>query len=385
MHRWTLGSLGGLPVAGLLAVGLAVSPAAPAAASQSPGTWTRTGSLNFPTEQQTATLLQNGQVLLPAAAELYNPATGKWAATGSMGTGRASGYTATVLQNGQVLVAGGAELANQTVILSSAELYNPATGRWTPTGSMTTARTGHTATLLQNGQVLVAGGEGTCVNVSCPVLSSAELYNPATGTWTPTGSMNVTRYVSTATLLPNGQVLVAGGASGSTADAGSTAELYNPATGTWTPTGSMSEPHSSGALAGLLPNGQVLVVCGVNDPGFAPCGADLYNPATGTWADDGVAFASSTRDYSAVLLHNGQVLISGGENGGYPAKTTISEAATLFDPATKTSTSTGSMTIPREFHTLVVLANGQVLAAGGETQNNKGQPSATATAELFTP
>jgi WD40 repeat protein len=280
MHRWTLGSLRALPFVGLLAVGLAASPATPVAASQSPGTWAKTGSMVAATEQQTATLLQNGQVLMPGAGELYNPATGTWTATRSMSFARI-GFTATLLPNGQVLVAGGAELANQTVILSSAELYNPATGTWTATGSMTTPRSGHTATLLPNGQVLVAGGEGTCVNVSCPVLSSAELYNPATGTWTPTGSMNVTRYLHTATLLPNGQVLVAGGGSGSTANAGSTAELYNPATGTWTPTGSMSEPHSSGALAGLLPNGQVLVVCGVNDPGFAPLRRRPVQPRDG--------------------------------------------------------------------------------------------------------
>ncbi len=377
MHRWTLGSLGALPVAGLLAVGLAVSPAAPVAASQSPGTWTKTGSMNFPTEQQTATLLQNGQVLM--AAELYNPATGKWAATGIMGTARTIGYTATLLQNGQVLVAGGVEAGVNITITSGAELYNPATGTWAATGSMTTARDGHTATLLPNGQVLVAGGED-CVNGSCQIFSSAELYNPATGTWTPTGSMNVARVQHSATLLPNGQVLVAGGVGG-----GSSAELYNPATGTWATTGSMTSPHSSGQLAGLLANGQVLVVCGVHDPGVPPCVADLYNPATGTWAFDGLACPSAARNYSATLLRNGQVLISGGENGGYPAKITVTAAATLFDPATGTCASTGSMTIPRQFHTLIVLPDGQVLAAGGETQNNKGQFSATASAELYTP
>jgi hypothetical protein len=129
----------------------------------------------------------------------------------------------------------------------------------------------------------------------------------------------------------------------------------------------------------------VLVVCGVHDPGVPPCAADLYNPATGTWTSDGVAFASAARNYSATLLHNGQVLISGGENGTYPAKETITTAAALFDPATGASTATGAMTIPREFHTLIALPNGQVLAAGGETQNNKGQPSATASAELYTP
>ena len=284
MHRWTLRSLGALPVAGLLAVGLAAGPAAPVAAQPS-GSWTRTGSMLTATEQQPGVLLHDGQVLMPGTAELYDPATGRWAATGAMNVARTVGFTATVLQDGQVLVAGGVEAGVNMTVTSGAELYNPATGTWTPTGSMTTARFGHTATLLQNGQVLVAGGDGTCVSGSCPVLATAE----------------------------------------------------------------------------------------------------LYNPATGTWAQDGAAGASATRNYSAVLLHNGQVLFSGGENGTYPARETITTAATLWDPVTGATTATGSMTTPREFHALIVLPNGQVLAAGGETQNKKGQPSVTATAELYTP
>jgi WD40 repeat protein len=376
MHRWTLGRLRALPVAGLLAAGLAVSPAAPVAASPS-GTWTKTGSMITPTEQQTATLLQNGQVLMPGTAELYNPATGKWAATGSMGTARTIGFTATLLQNGQVLVAGGVEAGVNMTVTSGAELYNPATGQWAATGSMTTARTGHTATLLPSGQVLVAGGEGSCVNGSCPILASAELYNPATGTWTPTGSMTTARYGHSATLLQNGQVLVAGGP-------GSSAELYHPATGTWTATGSLNFPRYD-TPAWLLPNGQVLVVCGINDPGVPQCVAELYTPATGTWAQDGQASQSAARNFAVALLSTGKVLISGGENGTYPSKETLTAAAVLFDPATGTSTLTGSMTIPREFHTLTPLPNGQVLAAGGETQNNKGTFSTTASAELYTP
>ena len=141
----------------------------------------------------------------------------------------------------------------------------------------------------------------------------------------------------------------------------------------------------SGQLAGLLANGQVLVACGVSDPGVPPCDAELYNPATGTWADDGVAGQSADRDFSATLLNNGKVLFSGGSNGTYPAKVTVTRDATLFDPATKTSTSTGGMTIPREFHTLTVLPNGQVLAAGGYTQNNKDTLSVTDSAEFYTP
>jgi Galactose oxidase, central domain len=333
--------------------------------------------MTTPRASQTATLLQNGQVLvIHGSAELYNPATGKWAATASPGC--CSGGTVTPLQNGQVLLAGG--YVAPGTYTSSAELYNPATGTWAATGSMTTARYGHTATLLPSGQVLVAGGDGSCVNGSCPTLSSAELYNPATGTWAPTGSMTTARADHAATLLQGGQVLVAGG----TAYAGSSAELYHPATGTWTATGSLNFPRYDTPMW-LLPSGQVLVVCGINDPGVPQCVAELYNPAAGTWAQDGQASQSAARDFTVTLLSTGKVLISGGENGGYPAKTTVSAAAVLFDPATGTSTITGSMTIPREFHTLTPLPDGQVLAAGGQTQNNKGTFSVTASAELYTP
>src|SRR6202022_3250394 len=137
---------------------------------------------------------------------------------------------------------------------------------WTPTGSMTTARTGHTATLLANGEVLVAGGGNATGS-----LTSAELYNPATGKWTVSGSMATARGSHTATLLPNGEVLVAGGVSnGSSPWAPSctaTAELYNPFTGQWTTTGSMTKPRDS-HTATLLNDGSVLVAGGLCNGGF---------------------------------------------------------------------------------------------------------------------
>lgn len=379
-----------VPVLGALVLVLVVSSAAPVAA-QTPGTWTHTGSMTTPREGQTAILLANGQVLVMggsnssgalSSAELYNRATGKWTATGNMGAARSS-FTATPLPNGQALVTGGDVAGAAT---SSAELFNPSTGTFTATGSMTTPRELGTATLLQNGQVLVAGGQNSSGD-----LSSAELYNPATGSFSPTGSMNVPRNTQTATLLQNGQVLVAGGATCCTGGccSGGSAELYNPATGTWANTGSMSFPRY-GPLAGLLPDGQVLEICNVSDPGVPRCATELYNSASGTWSQDGQASPSAEGGYAYTMLNDGEVLISGGADvfGADQQTTVLQSGATLFDPATGQSTSTGSMSIPRDGHTLTLLANGQMLAAGGYTQNKRGNKttiSVTASAELFTP
>ena len=274
--------------------------------------WVLPGALNTARYAHTATLLPNGQVLVAggynagalSSAELYNPATGAWTTTGNLNTARYV-HTATLLPNGQVLVAGGAGAAGA---LSSAELYNPATGAWTTTGNLNVARNGHTATLLPNGQVLVAGGNGT----GGTYLSSAELYTPATGVWKTTGNLNAARYYYTATLLPNGQVLVAGG-TGTGGAYLSSAELYNPATGLWSTTGNLNAAHED-HTATLLPNGQVLVTGGYNGTS-ALSSAELYNPATGAWTTTG-NLNTARYGYTATLLPNGQVLVEGGYNAG---------------------------------------------------------------------
>jgi N-acetylneuraminic acid mutarotase len=208
-----------------------------------------------------------------AAAELSQSvpaqAPGRWRITGSMATGRDL-HTATLLPNGQVLVAGGSNGG----VLASAELYDPATRVWTATGSLATARSGHTATLLSNGQVLVAGGMSTS-----GFFASAELYDPATGTWAATGSMATARVWHTATLLPNGQVLVAGGLSSGyhRNHQTPTAELYDPASGSWTATASLV-PARDVHTATLLRNGRVLVSGGDSNDGIL-ARADLYKSA----------------------------------------------------------------------------------------------------------
>src|SRR5581483_9158741 len=210
-------------------------------------------------------------------AQLINDLTGSCLFTPivALSTTRSS-QTATLLPNGLVLVAGG---INGSSYLTSAELYNPATGTWTPTGSLHVPRGYHTATLLPSGQVLVAGGLN-----SGGALQTTELYNPASGTWGigPPNSMNTARYSHTATLLPNGLVLVAGGIG--TSGTLMSAELYNPATLTWTSTGAMSVGHDH-HTATLLPNGLVLAAAGFSSGVTAI--AELYNPATGRWTTTG--------------------------------------------------------------------------------------------------
>src|SRR5205807_1013941 len=182
-------------------------------------------------------------------------------------------FTATLLPNGKVLVAGGDPASGGTLpgATATAELYDPSTGSWSVTGSMAFPRNGHTATLLPDGKVLVAGGAtpGTAYGgaVQSAATAAAELYDPSTGSWSVTASMATARFAHTATLLPSGNVLVAGGYNGSGAPA--EAELYDPSTGGWTVTGSMTTSRT-GATATLLRSGNVLVA------GGGPASAELY-------------------------------------------------------------------------------------------------------------
>jgi N-acetylneuraminic acid mutarotase len=210
-------------------------------------------------------------------AEIYNPATDEWTNTGSMNTAR-NQQKGVLLPNGLVLVAGGQSTSG--VATNSAEVYNPANGTWTNTGTLNTAREYYTLTLLPNGLVLaVAGDDEYPLGTDTP-LSSAEVYNPGTATWTNTGSLNIACQSHTATLLPNGLVLVAGGSS--YGNALTNAELYNPETGGWTNTGPLNTARAL-HTATLLPNGLVLVAGGENTSGDALANAETYNLQTGIW------------------------------------------------------------------------------------------------------
>lgn len=343
-------------------------------AAPTPGTWTLTGSLTNGVASHTATLLPNGKVLLAggtdqrtsafASAELYDPVAGNWTGISPLNQARFA-HTATLLNNGLVLVAGGATDPNDdTSAIASAELFNPANRSWVATGPLHTARSRHTATLFPNGMVLVVGGLST--NPYPNITPSAEIYDPGAGLWTAVNSMVAARYGHTATLLANGRVLISGGGVTNSLLVTEGCELYDPVSGGWQATGALSWPAVNHA-ATLLPDGTVLVAGGDYDVGFGggvglvpgPF-AQLYDPVSGTWSF--TASLLSSRDYhTATLLPNGLVLIAGGQ--GYGSSSTNS--AELYLPATKTWIRAGAMNAPRQYHSATLLNNGLVLAAGG--------------------
>ena len=291
---------------------------------------------------------------------------GSFTPTGSLTTGRHD-HTATLLKDGRVLIAGGGntdisvDRATYTY-LASAELYDPASGTFSLTGSMTTPRSGHTATLLDDGRVLIAGGYDGVGNTP---LASAELYDTATGTFSPTGSMTTPRSSHTATLLDDGRVLIAGGDAGANEWLAS-AELYNPKTGTFSATGSMAMQRM-GPTATLLLDGRVLVAGGYGGlhGGTDLNSAELYDSRTGTFGPTG-SMTSTGTGLTATALHDGRVLITDGK----------SRTAELYDPKTGTFTPTANGFGLSErsrsndvIYTLVggtatSLADGRVLIAG---------------------
>lgn len=265
-------------------------------------------------------------------------------------------HTATLLQNGKVLIAGG---TNQMVgTLSSAEIYDPATGSFTPTGSMSSPRSDHTATLLPNGKVLVIGG-GT-------FTASAEIYDPTTGNFTTTaGSMSGGRSYHTATLLSNGKVLVVGG-SGSAAPFGvySTAEIFDPTTGGFSLAGSLFNNRMN-HTATLMADGRVLVIGGIANSYIGT--AEIFDPTTNNFTYTG-SMASARYRHTANLLPNGKVIVMGGMTGAGGSQTGNVE---IYDPVTGSFSPAGNST-PRYSHSTVLLPNGKVLITGGLFTGNYG-------------
>ena len=274
-------------------------------------------------------------------------APGAGASASLMGKPR-YGQTETLLVNGSVLIAGGRSLVNSAratadPAYASAELYDPATHSFAATGNLTTGRATHTATLLPSGRVLLAGG-------SNPVLAPvSELYDPETGTFAPTGPMTTARSEHTATALPGGQILLVGGI-GANGRSLASAEIYDPATGTFNATGSMSVVRTQHAAA-LLNDGRVLI-SGGTDGSVTLASAEIFDPATGQFSSTG-SMLVARRWHTATTLETGQVLVTGGELIDAGVAVPLSSAE-LYEPDSGSFAANGTMGFARSQHTATV-------------------------------
>ncbi|WP_437480304.1 kelch repeat-containing protein [Sorangium sp. So ce1014] len=345
--------------------------------------WSPAGSLTTARRYHTATRLSNGRVLIAggsnasnvslASAELYDPNTNSWSPAGSLTVAR-SGHTATTLDNGNgnVLVTGGQ--SDSSTYLASTELYTPGSNSWSSAAPMTTSRSGHAATRLLDGKVLVAGGRNGAY------LTSAALYDPSNNTWSAAGSMGVARNKHTATLLPDGRVLMVGGADSNVHEL-SSAEIYTPGTPpVWTPAASMATPRMSHTATRFL-NGKVLVTGGTTAASTETDSAQMYDPATNTWIAI-KPMGSKRTQHTATLLGFSKVLITGGfrHDGlttGYLA------SAELYDLDAETWKLVAPMAMAHPHGAAVRLQDGRVLVTGG--WNDDGDDDPELTAELYNP
>jgi N-acetylneuraminic acid mutarotase len=292
---------------------------------------------------------------------IYDPAAGRSQLLASPGTITSVGFTATLLRDGKVLVVGG-----------GAELYDPATDRWSPAAPVLVKRFDHTATLLTDGRVLISGGlTGPQANGGYDDVVSADIYDPASNRWSKASDLPPTLggRGATGSLLHDGRVLVVAGYN-------ATAALYEPKSNRWSIAPSLTGPAQVAHSAILLANGKVLILRGCAgrtsacDQFAAP---QLFDPATESWSP-AAPMINGREAFSATLLANGHVLVAGGDG---PASVVTS--GELYDPTANRWAATADMKLARAGHIATLLRNGSVLVIGGFFLGN------LRSAELYTP
>jgi len=344
--------------AGLCAVAVALSAPAPTSPA-SVGSIARGAAMLAPRSGHTATLLPDGRVLIAGgmrrnqdfyrSTELFDPKTGKFSAAGDMALARV-GHAAVLLRSGKVLIAGGWVGHGVT---DEAELYDPATGKFTATAHMTTKRGQPEMTLLRDGNVLVTGGAGDNDGPGSSILA-VEIFDATTLKFQPTGPMHHARLSHTATLLRDGRVLVAGGRG---SEVNASAEIYDPKDGTFRETGSMTAARYK-HTAGLLPDGRVLLAGGADERDWhgTLSSAEIYDPQRGTFtATSPLHDPRFKLPGAAAQLRSGDLLVAGGNR----------QAEVYGGRTGKFVVVTGDMGDARHFMTETLLSDGRVLLAGG--------------------
>jgi hypothetical protein len=377
---------------------VAVVPGSECGADPSPtpgGTgWTTTGALNIARDSHTATLLDDGRVLVAGGrtaindgvheftktCESYNPDLGTWSMTTNfVGPARYS-HQAIKLPNGTVLIVGGTlkKVVHPWFVehTTSCELFDPVANTWTLTGAMQTVRAAHSLTLLADGRVLAVGGTSLRTGENADWLSSCEIYDPAAGTWSATGSLNEARGGHGSVVLDDGKVLMGGGGHSL-----SSCELYDPQTGNW----SMAAEMNVGRLLNeesfaKLSGGRILVAGGRTDQAvLSSC--EVYDQGTDSWS-----FVGSLNEPSDVpqiaALPDGSVLRA----AGWPGGESVTNSSERYDPATESWSIQGHLTESHGNHTVTILQDGRALVAGGlsliDWPNNN---TWTRVCEIYTP
>jgi N-acetylneuraminic acid mutarotase len=384
-------------------------PSAMAAAATPPGTWKAAGNLPFAgfwaQPSDAAVVLNDNRVLLAggedgrraplANAALFDPGALTWSATGALGTPRRL-HTMTKLADGRVLAVGGIAGPPSTPAagVASAEIFDPAAGAWTPTGSMREARFAHSASLLPDGKVLVAGGNAVRSAQSNRALRTCEIFDPATGQWTPAAPLNDARFGHPAVVLGDHRVLVVGGVVAvgrGRYTALGYCEVYDPNAGTWTPTGSLATPRKS-HQATLLADGTVLAtggdIVGLQDWHINPYSlwsSEVFTVGTGVWSA-GADMPYGRSHHRAVKVGTKALIAGGTDDSSFDIGY---QHADSYDPAAKTWTTVATV-VGRWAPAAVVLNDGRVLLAGGITRSGAaapvvGEAVVTPTTEIFTP
>ena len=298
------------------------------------------------------------------SAEIFDPRTNSWRPAGQMAAARYRA-TATLLSDGRVLVAGG---SNATTNHSSVDVFDPATNLWTTGPSMRVARSYHTATVLNDGRILITGGytNGTTFGA---YTASSETYNPSTQTWTQLGNMRVAKVGHTAALLPDGRVIIAGGAN--YAQYEFTSDIFSPTSNTWSAGPNLCCTQRYSHVGTVLPDGRPLIAAGYYFSGYL-ASAEVYEATSNRWTAVS-AMPTARNDLAAVTLPDGRWMAI----GGYRPNPT--NAVEVFNPTLMQWTAITGMNSARATLTATRLSDGRVLVVGG----NSGSGGALRTAEVW--